>query len=526
MRIVGRAVSPVIVPCTLFAGYLVMLIVAFPRLISWENADSDVASAYVLADAVSQGHTGHVVMSTQGSWVPLWYGLATHGLGFHRVLWEISPALLTLAAALLIGWSVSRVASRAAGALAIALMLAASPTALFLFTAAFFHNTTIPGVALLGAFLVWIANGSRSGRGVVIAVVALSIVVGTFMASDELLAVVGLVPFAGVVLIHALRSRDHALARPVMGLTAGSVAIALLTSAVMRSAGFSTTTPTLQFTRRFLFTHARWFVDGVLRFGNGLSVAPHSSVRTPLVVAAGVVTLAAFAAALWLGARSLVAPQRRTESAAVTPGARELHAAFWASSMVCAAIAYVVTTVASYPTDRYFTVVVPALAATMPLLLRKRVTAWLIAAGASIFIVASIVSLAADNEQNVIVIRGADVAYAKQIESVVRARGLSVGYTGYWNAASLDWSTRERLHVYPITDRFGPTQPMYLARADAWYRPRPHTPSYLILAPGDFDLRDQLPSDLPRPRSQVRIGPITVAIYPDDLAAHLHPTNR
>jgi hypothetical protein len=526
MRLVGRAISPVIVPCTLFVGYLVVLIVAFPRLISWENADSDVASAYVLTDTVIHGHTGHVVMSTQGSWVPLWYGLLTHGLGFHRALWEISPALLILGTALLIGWTVARVASRTAGLLAIALMLSASPTALFLFTAAFFHNTTIPGVALLGAFLVWMTSRHRSGRTVVIGALLLSVVVGTFTASDVLLAVVGLVPFAGVVLIHAWRSGDHRLVRPVIGITIGSVTVAFLTSRVMRSAGFFTTTPTLRFTRRFLGTHARWFFDGLLRFGNGLSVSSHSSARTPLVVAAGVVIVAAFVATLWSGGRSLAAPVREAPADEVgETRARELHAAFWASSMVCAAVAYIVTTVASFPTDRYFTVVVPAIAATVPLLMKTRATRWLIAVGASIFITASIVSLAADDERSVIVFRGADVPYARQIESVVRARGLSVGYAGYWNAASLDWSTHERLHVYPITDRFGPTQPMYLARADSWYRPRPNTPSYLILAPGDFDLRDQLPSDLPRPRSQIRIGPITLAVYPDDLAAYLHPVS-
>src|SRR5947209_14117253 len=161
MRLPERATAPLIVPCALAVGYLVVLISRFPRLVAWENADSDVTSAYVLTDAIAHGHTGRVVMSTQGSWVPLWYGLLTHGLSFHQILWELSPALLMVATSLLIGWCVARLKSRAAGAVAVALIICASPTSLFLFTAAFFHNTTIPGVAILGTFLVWLTSRRR-----------------------------------------------------------------------------------------------------------------------------------------------------------------------------------------------------------------------------------------------------------------------------------------------------------------------------------------------------------------------------
>jgi hypothetical protein len=150
----------------------------------------------------------------------------------------------------------------------------------------------------------------------------------------------------------------------------------------------------------------------------------------------------------------------------------------------------------------------------------------MVATGATIFIVASIVSLAARDVLGVIDFRGADVPLAARIESLVRSEHLGVGYAGYWNAASLDWSSHERLRVYPLTDKFGHTEPMYLARVDAWYRPRRHTASYLVLAPGDFDLADKLPSDLPSPARQVQLGAVTVAIYPYDIAAYLHPPHR
>jgi hypothetical protein len=508
--------APLLLPCALAAAYLVLLVVRFPQLIGWENADSDIASAYVLTDAISLGHTGHVVMSTQGSWVPLWYGLITHGLGFHRVLWEISPALLTLAAALLIGWSVSRLRGRLAGALSVALIVAASPTALFPFSAAFFHNTTIPGVALLGAYLVWITARRRTGWPAVAAGALASLLVGVFLASDEQLAVVGLVPFLGVGVLRRARARDRTGFAEILAVGVGAIAVALITSEVMRSLDFSTTTPKLRFTSTFIPLHAKWLVQGLLRIGNGLSVAPHSGIRTPLVVAAGIATTAAVAAMLWLAGRSAIRP-----AAEVAGRARDAHLMFWASSLLCAAVAYVVTTVVSAPTDRYLVVAVPAVAATVPLLATGARAAWLVSTGATIFIAASIVSLAANDERRLFY-EGATVPEAGRIEAFVRSHHLTVGYAGYWDAANLDWVSHERLHVYPLTDRFGPTEPMYLARAQAWYRARPSTPTYLLLAPNDADLADRVPHDLPTPSRVVRIGAISVAIYPYDIAAYLH----
>jgi hypothetical protein len=512
--------SPLLLPCLLAVAYLVLLVVRFPQLIGWENADSDIASAYVLTDAVSLGHTGHVVMSTQGSWVPLWYGLVTAGLGFHRVLWEISPALLTLATALLIGWSVSRLSGRLAGALSVALIVAASPTALFPFSAAFFHNTTIPGVALLGAYLVWITAERRTGWRPIAAGALMSLLVGTFLASDEMLAVVGIVPFLGVAVLRRVRARERTGFGAVLAVGGGSIAVALITSAVMGSLNFSTTTPRLRFTSTFIPLHLKWLVQGLLRIGNGLSVAPHSEIRTPLVAAAGLATISALAAMFWLAGRSTIRP-----GAEAAGRARDAHLMFWASSLLCAAAAYVVTTVVSAPTDRYLVVAVPAVAATVPLLVTGPRASWLVATGATIFIAASIVSLAA-NDARRLFYEGATVPVAARLEAFVRSHHLEKGYAGYWDAANLDWVSHERLHVYPLTDRFGPTEPMYLARAQAWYRSRPNTPTYLLLAPNDADLVDTVPRDLPAPSREVRIGPITVAVYPYDIAAYLHAPSR
>jgi hypothetical protein len=498
--------------------YLALLVERFPRLIGYQNANSDVASAYVLADAVSRGHTGHVVLGTQGMWVPLWFGLLTHGLSFHRVLWEISPALLLLAAAALIGWTVARLASASAGLLATALIVAASPTALVDFSAPAYHNVIVPGAAVLGAYLVWLTQREHSLRAHIVSGVALSLLVGTFLASDELLAAVGLVPFLAAAVVIHLRAGRPPWLYPVIGVLAGSVVVAVITSLAMSGLGFSDNPPPIALTRRLIPEHIKWLVQGLLHFGNGLSVAPHSSARTALVVAAAVATAAGVAAGAWLGARSLASPRWLRGSPALAA-----HTLFWASSLLCAAAAYVVSTFASYPqTERYFLVAIPAVAATASLVSRRGGARLAVAAGASLVIAASIVSLVAGDERYVI-FQGPDSSQAARIQALVRSQHLGIGYGGYWDAADLDWITHERLRVYPLTDRFGPLEPMYENRAAAWYVPRPHTPSYLLLAPGDDNLANAIPPSLPAPARELHLGSVTVAVYPYDIARYLHP---
>jgi hypothetical protein len=511
------AMSPAVIPCALALAYLVELIIRFPNLIGWLNSDSDFASAFTLTDAISHGHTGQISMGTQGSWVPLAYGLLTHGLSFHPILWELSPALLLLAAGLLIGWTVARISTRPAAALTVALILAASPTTLVTFTAAYFHNVSIPGAALLGVYLVWLNIRPRAWAHVLASILGLSIGLGALVASDELLVVVGLVPFIGVSLALAARRRDARTLFPAIAVTSGTVVVAAITAAVMGSLNFVTTTPPTRITGAGAGEHVKWLAQGLLRMGNGLTIAPHAAIITPLIVAAEVVTAAALAATFWLGGTSLARPGE-------TPidQARAVHCAFWAASLLCAAVAYVFTIVASEPSDRYFIVAVPAVAATVPLLLTGRRASWLIAAGATVFVTASIVSLAADGGRYP-VYRGSAVGQTGRIEALVRSLHVRLGYAGYWNAASLQWSSRERLTVHPLIDVRGSTQAASgVAEVAAWYRPHPHTPSYLILAPGDDNLPDRLPADLPRPQHEYRLGQITVAIYPDDLARYLH----
>lgn len=201
-------------------------------------------------------------------------------------------------------------------------------------------------------------------------------------------------------------------------------------------------------------------------------------------------------------------------------GVRSLHACFWAGSLICISAAYVLTSVVVEPSDRYLIIAIPAIAAVVPMHVTGRWRGRLVCAGATVFALTSVVALSLDVERGSFN-QGTAVRVLGPIEAVVGSEHLGVGYAGYWNAASLTWSSDGHLRVYPITDVAGPAAPMFLARAAAWYVPRPATSSYVVLAPGDGDLADRLPPGLARPQREIRLGAITLATYPDDVARYL-----
>jgi hypothetical protein len=508
----GERVSVWGLPLLFAAGYLVVLVVRFPQLIGWIRQDGDFASAFVLADAISYGHAGVVVMGTQGAWVSLWYGLITHGLAFHRLLWELSPALLTLMAAVIIGGTVSRLADRAAGLMTGALILCASPIALANFTAPWEHNSTTLGVGFLGAFLVWLYS-SRPRPVVILGCSGiLSVLIGTFLASDALLYTEGLVPFLLAPIVLALRSRDRRGLVPVIGVAVASAAVADATSAVMRSLHFRTTSPPLHLSLGQLMAHLDWLRQGLLRMGNGLAMTPQDPVRSLLTLAAAIVTVGALGATIALATRCVAGSDRGRDRG------RTVHITFWFTALVCAAGSYVLT--AEVPSDRYFLVAVPAVAAIVPLAASGDHSRRLVAAGATIFILASTVALL-NGDSRYANPRPLTTQQVRAVQALVTSQQLGTGYAGYWEAAPLDWISNGKLRVHPITDVFGPAQPMNIARIAAWYPRDAAGHSYVLLAPSDSTLTDRVPKGLPDPEHEYHVGALTLAAYPYNIAAYL-----
>ena len=129
-RALALRLSPVGLPVALAVGYLVLLIIHYPRMIAWQNADSDVASFYTMGAAVVHGNLGQIQLSTQGSWLALAWMWATAGLAAHRLLWELGMPILALVTIGSVVRLVDTVAGRRSAWLCAALLAAPSPMVL------------------------------------------------------------------------------------------------------------------------------------------------------------------------------------------------------------------------------------------------------------------------------------------------------------------------------------------------------------------------------------------------------------
>ena len=521
---VGRTLAPWIapsaVPIVLALAYLVVLVIRYPAIIDWQNADADVSGFYVLATAMAHGHFGTIQLSTQGSWVQYGFMVATAGLSFHRLLWELFTPLLAVVTIGLVAGSVARVGGRASVAMTVVLLTAASPAVLMCLISVGWHNATPLGAALLAGHLVWMGRRRRRGGVLLASVAVVGLLAGVLLASDELFGLVGVLPY---VISAAAVSRGTGSRRiPLSALETVVIALVARTVllAVIKAIGIQFAAPPIALDLPAAPTHALWLAQGLLRFGNGRNIGPHSAIVAPLTIAAAVVTVAAVGAMLLVAVRGW-----RARTHDLDARTRALHTTFWVTSALLAALAYVVTDLAYRPSDRYFVIVMFAVAATAPLLLageaRAR-TRWAVARAAAIFAAASLVALSTSQlHHRAILVEGAATYQLAPIEHLVASEHLGTGYAGYWDAENLDWMSHGRLRVRPLFGSHRTVSAMFFQRASVWYRPRAHTPSYLIIAPADQNLPDARPRSLPTPSRVFHVGPITVDAWPYDIAAFL-----
>ncbi|MGH2858827.1 MAG: hypothetical protein ACRDMJ_15240, partial [Solirubrobacteraceae bacterium] len=317
----------------------------------------------------------------------------------------------------------------------------------------------------------------------------------------------------GSAALDCLRRRDARDLLVPLAVCAGALAVMSACSAITRSLHLLTTTPGVQLTLAMARSHLVWLGQGMLRFGDGLAVTSQGPLRAALTLAAALVTIAALTGAVAQFRVALTPSSPRDRRAR----ALRLHSVFWALALICAAAAYVFTNVAVEPSDRYILIALPAVAALVAPAVRTRAGSLAVTLGASVLALAGLVALASGDPAAELY-RGTDVAHMGAIERLVDRLHLRVGYAGYWDAASLQWSSGEQLEVHPLIEAGGHTEPSPLARAASWYVPRRATPSYLVLAPRDDEFPGRLPADIPAPERSYRLGDITVDVYPYDLA--------
>jgi hypothetical protein len=517
------------------AAYVVLFVVHLHRNLTEIAWNPDYSSAFTLPETlVLTGARGNTVISSSGQWLSVLFGLATARLPLHRQLWEILPTLLFVATALIVGWSVSRLAGRRAGALAVLIAVVASPLALAFFMAPNAHNAVYPCTALLGAYILWLAHGDGRRPVVAWAVPPLAgVVAGICLASDLLLVPAAIVPLAGAGLVASVQPgrRGRVLAVSVLATVAVALAVSSLTSSIMRSLGYlKLPTPARAVPLAELPERATLLFKGLKALFNGYlgGASAPGTLHPELGLASDVVMSIALLALLVLGvgaiARLARSAARRRNAQTPDELARSLHIVYWVASAAAACGAFWIAGETGGGTnlhESYYGTVVFSVAGVIPLTLSHgRASRLLVLAGSSIFLLASLVGLT----ENYINRAGPFAAQVANVTRIARASHVPVGYGGY-EASSLTWITHGRVTVRPVMTCENPNGasicPFYLMSTPAWYVPRERH-SFLLVANGEIWV-SSLPSDLGKPVATHRLGTMTMYIYPYDIASRLGP---
>lgn len=516
------------VPAVAGPAALVLVLAQFDRLTPAVSWNSDAAAPALLAESLATSGTGEpTVLGDISSFSTLLFFRATHALPNHRAVWEAAPYVLALAGVALLAWVSFRLAGVWAAAMTSALGLAVSTDVLFTQIAPAFHGTTWFSVAVLLAFLIALAGEHIRGRAATIAAVAgVGVVVGLNLASDPLLAVVGVVPFCfAAVAIFRLHPGQgtRRLLRLGGAVVSTAAASAIVTVAAMSVADLS--------------TNRSFSGDGYVTFTSPHDMAvqagqvwrnllaltgaadggalPDAWYRWPAAIA----VLGTLVVVPWIAVRTL----RRSAALPAPEGAFWL---FWSAATVLLVVAYVVSGIPNPETgitnDRYLVPLMLMVASALPIAgSRPGAGRALAAVGAACIAALGLADIA-----------GADLAdrrevlpharFAPQIERWLTDRSVTHGFSDYFDSLSLTYNTNLTVRAVQACDtgEWLCVSPINARRS--WYTPRPSGASFLLINPvfgTGREVAAALPgADLGRPQERRSFGPIEVLIYDHDIA--------
>ena len=505
-------------------AYLVLLAAQYHGIITNAYLDADTVSAPVIGQLYGNASPhASIVLGEFGWYSTLLFLLASKSLPLHRQLWELAPYLMALAGAALAAWSVWQVAGRTAATLTAVLLVCASPATLHLLLSMTQHAPDWFCMALLGAFAVLLARGAGTIAPAWLTLLALLVgaIAGVNAAGDVLLVFAGLAPFALALGAELAVRRDRGTARATwFGLLTLAVAGAAwaITGAVMSSLnagpqpGLNTTALA---SASQIGTNFRLWWQSIAVLGNGDFFGHHLSFSSGLAVACAVLSLGAIVVVARGGWGTLrLAPR--------APG-RLTFMVFWCSSAAFLTGAFLLSAIpVDIHADRYLLGVIYAAAAVVPVVAaRRRLTEGLAVAGTCLVALGGIVSLA----------QGVDsrdtegfpsTAVAARIAAIAARDGVSVGYSGYWDASPITWATGFHVRVYPVSicDRGQHLCRFDLHYISSWYTPRPAAGSFLLGDPSLALVPGPTP-DLGAPSHVYRVGQITMYVYPYDVASRV-----
>ncbi len=521
-----------LLPLAIAVVYLIVLVGEFRYLVTATNWNSDSASSSVIAESLgAQPGRPSVALGQFGWYVTLWFDLATKWLPGHRQIWQAAPYAMALAGIALIAWSTLRVAGRRAAAVTSAALVCASPAVLANLFSPTLHTTTWFAVTVLVASMAFAVTREGAAKRSVLLAVALAAgaVAGACAASDQLLWLAGIAPLVVSTAAAALVARGPAAQRLLAstGVTvATAIVVAVVADTIMRGQGFTTMAPATRFAGiDEIGRNAVLLAKVVLHLGNGYFPAKPVDARGGLTAVCAVVAVAGLSAPLLLlrrvlGERATGTPQERGVP-------RLAFASYWAAVVVLLVVAFIFST---FPVDvsaaRYVIPLVFAAAAVAPLLVeaswRKQT---LLVAAVTAFATANLISLATRDVATPAT--GVRLNQDKIVRFLEREK-LTVGYAGYWNAASFTWQSRSRFQVYPVWECPGqPTLcPFFFHSVSTWYRPRANRRTFLLVdPPWGWVTRPPGPA-FGRPTRVFRAGQVAIYVFAYDIASRFGPRVR
>jgi hypothetical protein len=210
--------------------------------------------------------------------------------------------------------------------------------------------------------------------------------------------------------------------------------------------------------------------------------------------------------------------------------ARAAFLSYWAASAVLISAAFVLSGIPrGLATSRYLVTVGYAVVVIVAVWAAGRPRAYrsaLVAVGSSLVILSAAVSLFQRQIQS--------GAYApagaplKQLARFAAQEHLTTGYAGYWDASPLSWELHNQVNIYPVIICGSSLCPFPYHKINTWYVPRPLTRSFLIvdsrlLRLGAYGAISSVPASWGPPQQVAHFGPLTVFVYPYNLATKLLP---
>jgi hypothetical protein len=497
------------------ALYVPVLLASLGAVFGQLAWDADSSSPMLIAQTLAQGGShGLVLLGHMGYYPMLGFDIATSWIPAHRVLWTVFPYVLSISGLGVLTWIGGRAAGRQGALVTLALGLPASPTMLTFLSSQGHRGPTLFDTILLLALLVLVQRHGALAPRTVVAGAVVALITAVCLASDTFVIAWGLIPFvlAPMAVLALSPSRRQwqavALAVVVAGAAGG---LSRVVARAMHHFGFrlvavdTTINHPDQVVRQAQLLKAdipnvfSGPVDGASVLGQGLPVA---------------MTVLGTAALVLVVLLALSQPWRR-RPATGAESLRALCITFWASSVVLVAGAFLLTNFAVDTTStRYLLTFFFAVVAVLPIWAhgsRMRVAALAFAPLLASLTVGLSLRTAVDHH----LFQPSHTLALPAVVSRLEAERLTRGYSTYWDANAITWTTESRIRILPVFET--PTiRPFISNVVTSWYREAPGSSAFVLVDPAVPFVPVAPGSDFGTPADVLRLGRFTILVYPPE----------